>query len=86
MCQDDEANEENLKKVHQFVQWFKELTGKDMQYSVRANVVTLHNDDDFDDDSEEYECTCNFDDSKSSDSDCESCKKGWKKEKSDHLF
>lgn len=84
----NEANEENLKKVNQFVEWFKELTGKDMGYSVRAKVITLHNDDDFSDSEDSYECDCASDSNESSDesSECEDCQNRHNKEKNNQLF
>lgn len=88
MCRDDEATEENLKKVNQFVEWFKELTGKDMGYSVRAKVITLHNDDDFNQSEDSYECDCKNDSNVSSkkSSECESCQNRHNEEKNDKLF
>ncbi len=55
-----------------------------MRYSVHANVITLHNDDDFDSSEESYEFECDIDES--SEEDCEDCKERWKKEKDNQLF
>jgi hypothetical protein len=82
MC-DDKATEENLKKVQQFVEWFKELTGKDMEYSVRAQRITLHNDEFCDETEDSYECNC---DDNGGDDDCEFCKKQNRNEKNSQLF
>lgn len=86
MCADDEATEENLKKVGQFVDWFKELTGKDMEYSVRAKTITLHNDEFIDESEDSYECNCEMDSDESSEEDCKSCRENHKEEKKFKLF